>query len=52
MGNDDLRGARDDCMRLLFRQPPAVLRPNACAPLDLRAARRVHGLRMQAKKSG
>ncbi len=37
-------------MRLLFKQPPAVLRPNACAPLDLRAARRVHGLRMQAKK--
>lgn len=37
-------------MRLLFRQPPAVLRPNASAPLDLRAARRVHGMRMQAKK--
>lgn len=37
-------------MRLLFRQPPAVLRPNASAPLDLRAARRVHGMRLQAKK--
>ena len=37
-------------MRLLFKQPPAVLRPNACAPLDLRAARRAHGMRMQAKK--
>ena len=37
-------------MRLLFKQPPAVLRPNASAPLDLRAARRVHGMRLQAKK--
>lgn len=37
-------------MRLLFKQPPAVLRPNAAAPLDLRAARRVHGMRLQAKK--
>lgn len=37
-------------MVLLFRQPPAVLRPNASAPLDLRAARRVHGMRLQAKK--
>lgn len=37
-------------MKLLFKQPPAVLRPNASAPLDLRAARRVHGMRLQAKK--
>lgn len=37
-------------MRLLFKQPPAVLRPNGSVPLDLRAARRVHGMRMQAKK--
>lgn len=37
MGNDDLRGTKDDCMRLLFRQPPV-------APLFGQRAGKTHWL--------